>query len=182
MRVTAGDYDNESFFILHDDDVRMLAPHTCKLLTETDEGSTLYPDEMDLLFADPMIFEVTKLSSDSSYGSGSYDVHRVFTHPHMFDVFLNPYFYSSPVIAEMNLSGFDHAGMYDHSEIEHGISIQCDGSPDHEELSILDDSSSPLKVRSEPNNHKKRKCVEGYVQGDDHGFPICGMVGKARHV
>lgn len=58
---------------------------------------------MDLLFADPMIFEVVKFFSDSSGGAASYEVLDVFTHHSLFDVFLNPIPYNAGGELEVRL-------------------------------------------------------------------------------
>ncbi|RHN51537.1 hypothetical protein MtrunA17_Chr6g0469741 [Medicago truncatula] len=74
LRVSVGDFDAEAPFLLRDHIVERFALRTCKMLIDMSEASSLYPTEMDSLFADPMIFEVAKHLTDSSGGAASYVV------------------------------------------------------------------------------------------------------------
>jgi len=61
----------------------------------------LYPVELDLLFVEPMIFEVLKKPNGSASGLVSYDVRRLFTHERLLDVFYGPKNYSPIFIVEV---------------------------------------------------------------------------------
>lgn len=66
----------------------------------------MYPTELDLLFAEPMIFEVLKKPNESSSGPVSYEVLRLFTHERLLDVFYGPKNYSPVFIVEVCHSPF----------------------------------------------------------------------------
>ncbi|MCH79471.1 hypothetical protein A2U01_0000220 [Trifolium medium] len=57
LTITGGDLTGEASFKLTNEVVRQLAPETCKALSSMPEGGSLYPQELDSFFGDPLLFK-----------------------------------------------------------------------------------------------------------------------------
>ncbi|RHN51536.1 hypothetical protein MtrunA17_Chr6g0469731 [Medicago truncatula] len=89
------------------------------MLIEMPEPSSLYPTEMDSLFADPMIFKVAKNLIDSSGAAASYEVMDVFSHHSLSDVLLNPIPYNAGGELEDHILDAIVTSLYDDYSIDY---------------------------------------------------------------
>lgn len=91
LKIKVGDVSGESVFVLYDEVVKRLAPETCKLLVSMKEASSLYPDEMESMYGDPILFKVSKKFSDGLEDSTAYDVVDVCYDSALVGMFISQY-------------------------------------------------------------------------------------------
>lgn len=183
LRVNAGDFGSEAPFLLRDLLVERLAPRTCKMLLEMPEASSLYPSEMDLLFADPMIFEVVKFFSDSSVGAASYEVLDVFTHHSLFDVFLNPIPYNAGGELEDQILDAFVASLYDDSAVDYEMIFGVDEP--YYDGGLEDpfaDSCFEVGSTSRVDVGDKRKISDVLDEVDEEALALSERVSRAKNV
>jgi hypothetical protein len=65
---------------------------TCgHVLIMQEEGSSLYPNEIDELFGDPLLFKVNKKFSGGEGSAMVYEVLEMFDDPSLINVYVNPF-------------------------------------------------------------------------------------------
>ncbi|PNX60429.1 hypothetical protein L195_g051925, partial [Trifolium pratense] len=74
LKIKVGDETRVDVFVLFDEDVKRVGFETCALLASIGENATMYPNEMDVFYGDPMLFKVLKKAGDVAEGSKIYEI------------------------------------------------------------------------------------------------------------
>ncbi|PNY00609.1 hypothetical protein L195_g023893 [Trifolium pratense] len=90
LKINVGDDVDDFEFVLYGEIVKKVAPLTCVKLLKENASSTLYPDEIDEMFGDPMLFKVRKEHGCDSCGSVSVEFLDVLFHSNLLEIYLNP--------------------------------------------------------------------------------------------
>ncbi|MCH79905.1 hypothetical protein A2U01_0000666, partial [Trifolium medium] len=118
MKINVGDEISRNMFSLFDEKVQKVAFETCGVLASIGESATMYPDEMDVLYGDPMLFKVIKKVGDVST---VYEIVDMLIDPLILDKFFQCYMPSYGVIecvggTESPLQVFDAFSSYEEFE------------------------------------------------------------------
>ncbi|MCI26132.1 hypothetical protein A2U01_0047326, partial [Trifolium medium] len=69
MKLKVRDGEEEAMFCLFDEDVEKLATETCPLLASMGEACSLFPDEMECMYGDAVLYKVEKTEYEDKESS-----------------------------------------------------------------------------------------------------------------
>ncbi|WJX11094.1 hypothetical protein P8452_01743 [Trifolium repens] len=90
VKVTHGKHD--AVFVLFNENVERLAVETCPLLASMGESCSLFPDEMEVYYGEPMLFKVERSFVESEVHSNYFNVLGLCTEIPLLDMFFDNYF------------------------------------------------------------------------------------------
>ncbi|GAU29159.1 hypothetical protein TSUD_275780 [Trifolium subterraneum] len=90
LEIKIGDELDEIDFVLHDEVVSNIAPFTCIKMQEEGGCTSLYPDELEHFFGDPILFKVRKDYGCDSCGGITVEVLDILFDSSLMDIYHNP--------------------------------------------------------------------------------------------
>ncbi|PNX81395.1 hypothetical protein L195_g037413 [Trifolium pratense] len=92
MKVKVSHGDEEAVFKLFDAEVEKLAMETCPLLLSMGEACSLFPDEMEIIYGEPILFKVEKSVVEAKGDSNCFKVLSICNEISLLDLFFDKYF------------------------------------------------------------------------------------------
>lgn len=117
LKIKPGDFSEETVFVLHDEVVKKIAPETCKLLGSMKEALSLYPDEMESMVGDPILFKVSKKFHDGLEDATAYEVLDVCYDPSLVGMFISQYLITKSTKKDSAIKYAEFASLVGHDHI-----------------------------------------------------------------